>query len=34
LIAALVYAYHFKQIRADILPLYAALEIPPQDKLD
>jgi cyanate permease len=34
LIAALVYAYHFKQIRADILPLYAALEIPPQDVLD
>jgi MFS family permease len=29
--AALVYAYHFKQIRAEILPLYAALEIPPYD---
>jgi MFS family permease len=29
--AALVYAYHFKQIRAEILPLYEALEIPPQD---
>jgi MFS family permease len=30
-IAALVYAYHFKQIRAEILPLYEALEIPPQE---
>ena len=29
--AALVYAYHFKQIRAEILPLYAALEIPQYD---
>jgi MFS family permease len=29
--AALVYAYHFKQIRAEILPLYAALDIPPYD---
>ena len=29
--AALVYAYHFKQIRAEILPLYEALEIPPQE---
>jgi MFS family permease len=29
--AALVYAYHFKQIRAEILPLYAALEMPPYD---
>jgi len=29
--AALVYAYHFKQIRAEILPLYEALKIPPQD---
>jgi len=29
--AALVYAYHFQQIRAEILPLYEALEIPPQD---
>ena len=29
--AALVYAYHFKQIRAEILPLYEALDIPPQE---
>ena len=29
--AALVYAYHFKQIRSEILPLYEALAIPPQD---
>ena len=32
LIAALVYAYFFQRIRADILPLYQALEIPPHDE--
>jgi hypothetical protein len=32
LMAALVYAYYFQRIRADILPLYQALEIPPHDE--
>ena len=32
LIAALVYAFYFQRIRADILPLYQALEIPPHDE--
>jgi MFS family permease len=32
LVAALVYAYFFQRIRADILPLYQALEIPPHDE--
>jgi MFS family permease len=31
LTSALIYAYNFAQIRADILPLFQALEIPPQD---
>ncbi len=31
LMAALVYARHFEQIRADILPLYQSLEIPQHD---
>jgi MFS family permease len=28
-IAALIYALHFQRVRAEILPVYAALEIPP-----
>jgi MFS family permease len=31
-LGALVYAFHFERIRADILPLYQALEIPPHDE--